>query len=84
MDEQEIIEEFRRLEKVAGIKKNICGIMPSLGHRVRLMNTQFNQLLREEKELIRPQLEAAIDEILKMVTKINHSFQEDQKKQPLK
>ena len=58
MDEEKIVEEFKRLEKVAEIKRNIGGIMPSLGHRVRLMNTQFNQLLREEKELIRPQLEA--------------------------
>ena len=45
------------------------------------MNTQFTQLLSKERKLIRPQLEAAINEILQMVIKINHNFQEEEKKQ---
>ena len=39
INKQERIKELDQLEKVAGIKRNICGIMPSLGNRLRLMNT---------------------------------------------
>ncbi len=50
----EIIEELDRLGQVAGIRKNMCKIMPPLGHRVRTLHTQFTQLTDAEKDLIRP------------------------------
>ena len=80
MNEQEIIEELDRLGQVADIRKNMCKVMPPLGHRVRTLHTQFSQLTDAEKDLIRPQLENALDKVLSMVNKINHNFQEEEKK----
>ena len=77
MNEQEIIEELDRLGQVAGIRKNMCKVMPPLGHRVRTLHTQFTRLTDEEKDLIRPLLENALDKVLIMVRKINHNFQEE-------
>jgi len=77
MNEQEIIEELDRLGQVADIRKNMCKVMPPLGHRVRTLHTQFTQLTDEEKDLIRPRLENALDKVLIMVRKINHNFQEE-------
>ena len=77
MNEQEIIKELDRLGQVAGIRKDMCKIMPLLGHRVRTLHTQFTQLTNEEKDLIRPRLENALDKVLIMVRKINHNFQEE-------
>ena len=76
----EIVEELDRLGETAGIRKNMCKIMPSLGHRVRTLHTQFTQLTDAEKDLIRPRLENALDKVLSMVNKINHNFQEEEKK----
>ena len=76
----EIVEELDRLGEVAGIRKNMCKIMPPLGHRVRTLHTQFTQLTDAEKDLIRPRLENALDKVLSMVNKINHNFQEEEKK----
>ena len=73
----EIVEELDRLGEVAGISKNMCKIMPPLGHRVRTLHTQFTRLTEEEKDLIRPRLENALDKVLIMVRKINHNFQEE-------
>ncbi len=73
----EVIEELDRLGEVAGIRRNMCKIMPPLGHRVRTLHTQFTRLTDEEKDLIRPRLENALDKILIMVRKINHNFQEE-------
>jgi len=73
----EIVEELDRLGEVAGIRKNMCKIMPPLGHRVRTLHTQFTRLTDEEKDLIRPWLENALDKVLIMVRKINHNFQEE-------
>ena len=70
----EIVEELDRLGEVAGIRKNMCKIMPPLGHRVRTLHTQFTRLTDEEKDLIRPRLENALDKILIMVRKVNHNF----------
>ena len=53
----------------------MCKIMPPLGHRVRTLHTQFTRLTDEEKDLIRPRLENALDKVLIMVRKINHNFQ---------
>ena len=80
MNKQERIKELDRLGKVAGIRKDMCQVMPSLGHRVRTLHTQFAQLIEEEKDLIRPLLENALDKVLIMVRKINHNFQEEEKK----
>ena len=77
MNEQVIIEELDRLGQIAGIKKNMCKVMPPLGHRVRTLHTQFTRLTDEEKDLIRPLLENALDKVLIMVRKINHNFQEE-------
>jgi hypothetical protein len=73
----EIVEELDRLGEVAGIRKNMCKIMPPLGRRVRTLHTQFTRLTDEEKDLIRPRLENALDKVLIMVRKINHNFQEE-------
>jgi len=73
----EIVEELDRLGEVAGIRKNMCKIMPPLGHRVRTLHTQFTRLTDEEKDLIRPRLENALDKILIMVRKINHNSQKE-------
>jgi hypothetical protein len=80
MDKQERIKELDRLEKVAGIKKDICKVMPLLGHRVRTLHTQFTQITNEEQDLIRPRLENALDKVLSMVRRISHNFQEEEKK----
>jgi len=76
----EIVEELDRLGEIAGIRKKMCKIMPPLGHRVRTLHTQFTQLTDAEKDLIRPRLENALDKVLSMVNKINHNFQEEEKK----
>jgi len=73
----EIVEELDRLGEVAGTRKNMCKVMPPLGHRVRTLHTQFTRLTDEEKDLIRPLLENALDKVLIMVRKINHNFQEE-------
>jgi len=44
---------------------------------VRTLHTQFTRLTDEEKDLIRPRLENALDKVLIMVRKINHNFQEE-------
>ena len=80
MNKQEGIKELNRLGKVAGIRKDMCKVMPPLGHRVRTLHTQFTQLTDAEKDLIRPRLENALDKVLSMVNKINHNFQEEEKK----
>ena len=77
MNKQERIKELNRLGKVAGIRKDMCKVMPPLGHRVRTLHTQFTQLTDAEKDLIRPRLENALDKVLIMVRKINHNFQEE-------
>ena len=80
MNKQERIKELNRLGEVAGIRRNMCKIMPPLGHRVRTLHTQFTRLTDGEKDLIRPRLENALDKVLSMVNKINHNFQEEEKK----
>jgi hypothetical protein len=80
MNKQERIKELNRLGEVAGIRKDMCKVMPPLGHRVRTLHTQFTQLTDAEKDLIRPRLENALDKVLSMVNKINHNFQEEEKK----
>ncbi len=80
MNEQEIIEELDRLGQVVDIRKNMCKVMPPLGHRVRTLHTQFTQLTDAEKDLIRPRLETALDKVLIMVRKINHNFQEEEER----
>ncbi len=76
----EIVEELDRLGEVAAIRKNMCKIMPPLGCRVRTLHTQFTRLTDEEKDLIRPRLENALDKVLIMVRKINHNFQEEEER----
>jgi len=80
MNKQERIKELNRLGKVAGIRKDMCKVMPSLGHRVRTLHTQFTQLTDAEKDLIRPRLENVLDKVLIMVRKINHNFQEEEER----
>ncbi len=80
MNEQEIIEELDRLGQVADIRKNMCKVMPPLGHRVRTLHTQFTQLTDAEKDIIRPRLENALDKILIMVRTVNHNFQEEEER----
>ena len=80
MNGQERIKELDRLGKVAGIRKDMCKVMPPLGHRVRTLHTQFTQLTDAEKDLIRPRLENALDKVLIMVRKINHNFQEEEER----
>ena len=80
MNEQEGIEELDRLKRVASIRKDMCKVMPPLGHRVRTLHTQFTQLTDAEKDLIRPRLENALDKILIMVRKVNHNFQEEEER----
>ena len=80
MNKQERIKELNRLGKVAGIRKDMCQVMPSLGHRVRTLHTQFTQLTDAEKDLIRPRLENALDKVLIMVRKISHNFQEEEER----
>jgi hypothetical protein len=80
MNEQERIKELDRLEKVASIRKDMCKVMPLLGHRVRVLKIQLTQLPSGEKNLIRFQLDNALDEIINMVRKISHNFQVEEKK----
>ena len=80
MNKQERIKELDRLGKVAGIRKDMCKVMPPLGHRVRTLHIQFTQLTNGEKDLIRPRLENALDKVLIMVRKINHNFQEEEER----
>ena len=81
MNEQERIEELDRLEKVAGIKKDMCKVIPLLGYRVKSLKIQLTKLPSKEKNLIRFQLDIALDEITNMLRKINHNFLEEEKKQ---
>ncbi len=81
MNEQEGIKELNRLEKVASAKKDMCKVMPLLGYRVRTLKIQLTQLPSKEKNLIRPQLDIALDEIINVVKKINNNFLEEEKKQ---
>jgi len=76
----EVIEELDRLGEVAGIRRNMCKIMPPLGHRVRTLHTQFTRLTDEEKDFIRPQLENTLGKVLIMVRKINHTFQKEKER----
>ena len=80
MNEQEGIEELDRLKRVASIRKDMCKVMPPLGHRVRTLHTQFTQLTDAEKDLIRFQLDNALDETIKVVSKISHNFQKEERK----
>ena len=75
----ELVEELDRLGEIAAIRRNMCKVMPPLGHRVRILHTQFTQLTDVEKDLIRPRLENALDKVLIMVRKINHNFQEEER-----
>ena len=81
MNEQERIEELDRLGEVAGIRKNMCKVIPLLGHRVRSLKIQLTKLPSKEKDLIRFQLNVALDEITSMLRKINYNFLEEEKKQ---
>ncbi len=80
MNEQERIKELGRLEKVASIRKDMCKVISLLGHRVKVLKLQLAQLPSEEKNLIRFQLDNALDETIKMVSKISHNFQVEEKK----
>jgi hypothetical protein len=80
MDKQEGIKELGRLEKVASIRKDMYKVMPLLGHRVKILKLQLAQLPSEEKDLIRSQLDNALDETINMVKKISHNFQVEEKK----
>ena len=80
MNEQEGIEELGRLEKVASIRKDMCKIIQLLGYRVKVLKLQLAQLPSEEKNLIRFQLDNALDETIKMVSKISHNFQKEERK----
>ncbi len=80
MNEQQGIEELSRLKKVASIRKDMCKVIQLLGYRVKVLKLQLAQFTSEEKNLIRFQLDNALDEILKMVSKISHNFQKEEKK----
>ena len=80
MNEQEGIEELGRLEKVASIRKDMCKVIQLLGYRVKVLKLQLAQLPSEEKNLIRFQLDNALDETIKTVSKISHNFQEKERK----
>ncbi len=79
MNEQEIIEELDRLGQAAGIRKNMCKVIPLLGHRVKSLKIQLTKLPSKEKNLIRFQLNVALDEITNMLRKINHNFLEEER-----
>jgi hypothetical protein len=81
MDKQERIKEIDRLEKVAAIMKDMCKVIPLLGHRVRSLKIQLTQLPSKEKNLIRFQLNIALDEITNMLRKINHNLLGEEKRQ---
>ena len=80
MNEQQGIEELSRLKKVASIRKDMCKVIQLLGHRVKILKLQLAQLPSEEKNLIRFQLDNALDKTIKMVSKISHNFQKEEKK----
>ena len=80
MNEQKGIEELGRLKKVASIRKDMCKVIQLLGYRVKVLKLQLAQLTSEEKNLIRFQLDKALDETIKMVSKISHNFQKEEKK----
>ena len=84
MNEQQGIEELSRLKKVASIRKDMCKVIQLLGYRVKVLKLQLAQLTSEEKNLIRFQLDNALDETIKMVSKISHNFQKEEKKLILK
>ena len=79
MNDQGIIGEIDRLGKVAGIRKDMCKVIPLLGHRVRSLKIQLTKLPSKEKNLIRFQLNVALDEITNMLRKINHNFLEEER-----
>jgi hypothetical protein len=81
MDEQERIKEIKRLEKVTTIMKDICKVIPLLGQRVKNLKIQLTQLPSKEKNLIRFQLNIALDEITKMLRKINYYLLGKEKRQ---
>ena len=80
MNEQEGIEELDRLKRVASIRKDMCKVIQLLGYRVKILKLQLAQLPSEEKNLIRFQLDNALDETIKVVSKISHNFQKEEKK----
>ena len=80
MNEQQGIEELSRLKKVASIRKDMCKVIQLLGYRVKVLKLQLALLPSEEKNLIRPRLENALDKVLIMVRKINHNFQEEEER----
>ena len=80
MNVQERIEELDRLKKVASIRKDMCKVIQLLGYRVKVLKLQLTQLPNEEKDLIRFQLDNALDETIEMVSKISHNFQKEEKK----
>ena len=80
MNEQEGIEELGRLEKVASIRKDMCKVIQLLGYRVKILKLQLAQLPSEEKNLIRFQLDNALDETIRMVSRISHNFQKEERK----
>ena len=80
MNEQKGIEELGRLEKVASIRKDMCKVIQLLGYRVKVLKLQLAQLPSEEKNLIRFQLDNALDETIKMVSRISHNFQKEERK----
>ena len=80
MNEQKGTEELGRLEKAASIRKDMCKVIQLLGYRVKVLKLQLAQLPSEEKNLIRFQLDNALDETIKMVSRISHNFQKEEKK----
>ncbi len=79
MNEQERIKELDRLGQVAGIRKDMCKVIPLLGYRVRSLKIQLTKLPSKEKNLIRFQLNAVLDEITNMLRKINYNFLEEER-----
>ena len=80
MNEQQGIEELSRLKKVASIRKDMCKVIQLLGYRVKVLKLQLARLPSEEKDLIRFQLDNALDETIKVVSRISHNFQKEEKK----
>ena len=80
MNEQEGIEELGRLKRVASIRRDMCKVIQLLGYRVKVLKLQLAQLPSEEKNLIRFQLDNALDETIKMVSRISHNFQKEERK----
>ena len=80
MNEQQGIEELSRLKKVASIRKDMCKVIQLLGYRVKVLKLQLAQLTSEEKNLIRFQLDNSLDETIKVVSRISHNFQKEERK----